>query len=372
MREFTLADIATAGRGFLRRCLLRRKLFGLWMTVCVGVALGYAFLSTPEYEVTTKVLPYRSERSALGSLGGLAGLAGVSIPLGSTAQVVPSDLYPEVAGSMAFRAELAERPIQFSVGRHSYITYFDSIHRPSVVELFSKYVLQAPLTAYAALRSALSPASEAGSPLDAVLDSLGIRKLSAGAVLTLDGMKDRVTTVLNKRTGIISVTVRMPDPVAAADLARLTAEQLTTAIIHYESKKASEQARFLGEQQRASQARYHAAQRALAEFQDRNKSLNSAVRSIEGQRLESEFALASELYRGITTQYEAALVDEREDTPVFTVLEPSVVPNRPSSPRKLRLLVLALLMGVVIPGCWILVSPIRAVDGAAELNPSPR
>jgi uncharacterized protein involved in exopolysaccharide biosynthesis len=368
VREFTLDDIRNSSRTFIRRCVLNRWLFAKWIATCVGCMLVYAFGSTPEYEVTTKVLPYRSERSALGGLSGLAGLAGVSIPMGSSAQVVPSELYPEVASSMAFRVELAERPIQFSNGRYSYLTFFDSIYQPSAVELFSRYVLKAPFTAYASLRSSLSPAADAGLSKSALIDSLGIRTFPAGIVETLDGMKDRVSTVLNKRNGIISVTVRMPDPLAAADLARQTAEQLTAAIIKHESRKASEQARFLGEEQRVATARFHAAQRAFAEFRDRNKSLNSAVRSIELQRLESELTLASELYRGITTQYEAARVDEREDTPVFTVLEPSVVPNRPSSPRKLRLVALALLLGVMIPGSWVLFSLASATGRGMEFD----
>lgn len=344
-REVSLVDLVDFARSTVRSCWARRLMFVRSIGVAVVVVLLYAFGSTREYTVTTKILPYRTERSALGGLSGLAGLAGVSLPLGSAGQVVPADLYPEVASSFSFRSDLAVTPIHFSDASRSYITFFDSVYAPSLVEQSVKYGVMLPLTAYEAIRGKLTPQTNAISAYVGAMDSVGIRSHSRRFVRIVDGMKLRVTTTLNKKTGIISITARMPDPVAAADLARVTADRLTAEIVRFESKKAAEQARFLGEQKDLAERRYRSAQSSVAEFQDRNKSLSSAVSQVELQRLQSDFTLAFDLYKNLATQYESARVKEREDTPVFSVIDPSVVPYAPSSPRKLQLLLLAVLVG---------------------------
>jgi uncharacterized protein involved in exopolysaccharide biosynthesis len=366
--EISLAESVARFRRFLELCWTSRARFVRAWAIATLAAVVYVLGTAKEYTVTTKILPYKSDKGALGSLGGLAGLAGINIPIGMSDQVVPSELYPEVANSFAFRQELSVQPIHFTNGVFTYSSYFDSVYTLSPFQFVKKYVLFAPLTAYGAIRESSSGAT-AGGATSLRIDSLGLRQYSVAEVQRIDEMKARVTTGINKKTGIISIVVTMPDQLAAADLARLATERLASEIIRYESQKASEQARFLGEQQSLAESRYRQAQARLAEFQDRNRTLGAAVPMAELQRLQSDFTLASELYRSITAQYEAAVVKKQEDTPVLTVLEPSVVPNRPSSPRKARTLLLLLVLGTLV----VLVQLVAVFVGSgSELAPGMR
>lgn len=360
LREYGLAEMLVFGSEMASICWARRSLFGKSLAMCLTICMLYLWGSKREYAVTTKILPYSSERSTFDGLSSLAGAAGVNLQLGTSGKVLPTELYTEVANSFAFRSNLAVRQINFSAGHHSYDEYFDSVYRASPIELMTKYVLLLPFTASSALRARLTPSTEASPRNGHLLDSLGIRSHSVAFVKRVEGMKARVEIIQSKKTGIIAVTARMPDPVAAADLARITADQLTAEIIRYESTQAAEQARFLKKQQQSAEIRYKASQRALAEFQDRNKSLSSAVSQIELQRLQSDFSLASDLYKNITNQYEAARVKQFEDTPVLTVLEPSVIPNVPSEPRAIRLVLFSTLLGIIAPGAWLVIAHLAA------------
>ncbi|MEN9839050.1 MAG: hypothetical protein RL177_529, partial [Bacteroidota bacterium] len=137
-------------------------------------------------------------------------------------------------------------------------------------------------------------------------------------------------------------------PVAAAELVKATGEQLMKVVAEYESRKASEQAGFLRRQQQQAEERYRAAQRALAEYQNKNKGTLFATDQIEGQVLNAEFNLASDLYRSITQQLEASLVKEQEDTPVLTILEPAVIPVKPVEPKKSFSLIVAFLLSSIV------------------------
>jgi len=361
--EISLAESIERFRGFVGLCWASRMRFVRAWVIATILAVAYVLGTAKEYTVTTKILPYKSDRGSLGNLGGLAGLAGINIPIGMSDQVVPSDLYPEVANSFSFRRELAVRPLHFANGVYTYSSYFDSVYTLSPLQFMKKYVLFAPLTAYGAIRQASLGAATVPAA-SSLLDSLGLQQISVEEMQRIDDMKSRVVTGINKKTGIISIVVTMPDQLAAADLARLATERLASEIIRYESQKASEQARFLGEQQSLAEVRYREAQTKLAQFQDRNRSLVSAVPMAELQRLQADFTLASEVYRSITAQYEAAVVKKQEDTPMLTVLEPSVVPNQPSSPRKARTLLLLLVLGTLV----VLVQLVAAVAVAGPAS----
>lgn len=342
--EITLSELIERVRAFSLYAWTERRY--IWRSLAVTVPLGLlvAFGSTSEYTASTKILPYRSTGSGTSGLSGLAGLAGIRLPAGASDPTITADLYPEVARTLDFRIAVAETPIRFSSVREpiSTVTYFRDVSRTSVADFVRRYTVGLPSLILSAMRP---------SPNPMVLpDSAGGRKPLAYYDLKylriVQGLDERLTVDINRKTAIITIQGTMPDAYAAADLVKAASERLMERIIDFESRKAGEQRRFVEEEQQRARERFEQAQRQLAMFTDRNRGTLSATAQIEAQRRQSEYNLAFELYRQFSAELEQSRIKQNQDTPVFTVLEQVVVPNTRSSPRRTRDMLAAILLGV--------------------------
>lgn len=345
--ELGLAELIAELRLFARSVWGERTMILRLMGLAAAIGLFVALGSGEEYSAKTRVLPYRSGAGAVGGLSGLAGLAGIRLPAGAADQTITADLYPEVAKSQDFRIIVAETPLFFSsLGRRaSTVEYFRDLRVTPLTELLADYTIGLPGEVSSLLRSS-TPAvrtSEAASDSTPVIASYDRRYLKL--VETLD---KRLSIFIDKKTSVITITGRMPDPYAAADLVRVTSERLMDRIIDYESRKAGEQFRFVNEQYQQAKVRYERAQRELATFADRNRTLMSATSQIDRDRLQRDYDLAFEVYQQFSRELEQARIKMNQDTPVFTVLEQVTVPTDRTSPRRAQIMLVALFLGALV------------------------
>jgi uncharacterized protein involved in exopolysaccharide biosynthesis len=108
---------------------------------------------------------------------------------------------------------------------------------------------------------------------------------------------------------------------------------------------------FIEEQFEEAEQNFRAAQDSLADFQDRNVNIQRRSFEVIEQRLQSEYELAFGLYNTLARRLQEAKIEVQEETPVFRVQEPAMIPGQPSSPSELRTLggslFVGLFMGVV-------------------------
>lgn len=324
----------------------RRSVIRL-MTVALAIGLFVALGSGEEYSAKTRILPYRSGMGSVGGLSGLAGLAGIRLPAGAADQTITADLYPEVAKSQDFRIAVAETPVFFSsLGRSaSTVEYFRDLRKTPLTELIVTYTVGLPGEIASLLRPARAAAPAGGPASDSATKLPSFERRYLKLVKRLD---KRLAISIDKRTSVITINGQMPDPYAAADLVRVTSDQLMRYIIDYESRKAGEQFRFVNEQFQQAKVRYEASQRALASFADRNRVLMSATAQIDRDRLQRDFDLAFEIYQQFSRELEQARIKMNQDTPVFTVLEQVTVPTDRSSPRRGQIVLVSLLVGALL------------------------
>jgi uncharacterized protein involved in exopolysaccharide biosynthesis len=164
---------------------------------------------------------------------------------------------------------------------------------------------------------------------------------------SIGALTKRITTTFERRTGMVTIEVSMPDPVVAATVARLSLEYLTNYITSYRTQKVKNQERFLTQQVEQSRRRYQSAEYELESYRDRNRSLYSGLARIREQRLQAEFLLSQTVYNDLSRQLEQAKIRVQEQTPVFKMLEPPRIPLGPNGPRRLMIILAALAAGVV-------------------------
>ena len=69
---------------------------------------------------------------------------------------------------------------------------------------------------------------------------------------------------------------------------------------------------------------------------------------LQRERIETEYKISSTLYNSLLLKYEEAYIKMQQETPVIKVLEPPVVPNNKSEPKKSIVVLIFLTTGTLI------------------------
>ncbi|NJN27902.1 MAG: lipopolysaccharide biosynthesis protein [Cyclobacteriaceae bacterium] len=308
------------------------------------IGLIIAFGSKVEYEASCKLMPENQEglKPNMGGLGSLAGLAGINLDMGGTNALTP-ELYPEIAKSTPFLIDVWKKPIRFEKQDTlvSSYTFFRDLDRPSFLSLVANYTIGLPIQ----IKSWLSSSEEEN--IETQTKEQQIITLSKVETEYLEEFRERISVDVDAKSGILTLTTEMPDAQAAAEVAQISIELLTQYLIDYKIEKAKVNFDFVQARFDETKADFENAQKRLAIFNDRNRNVSTAYGNIEYERLQNEYNLAFEVYKGLASQLEQAKLKVKEETPVFTVLEPVQVPVAKSSPRRTLILMLSVFFGLV-------------------------
>jgi uncharacterized protein involved in exopolysaccharide biosynthesis len=316
------------------RAIIANLRFILMCSVGFGIAGAiYSLLAQKEFDSKATILPELASSTSLGKIGGLsalAGLAGVDMGAMSSTEAVRPDLYPNVLQSFPFALHILNQPVYISDSQKTM--------------KLSEYYNQLDNKWYSGLKHLLSDVQPTTIPAK---DDPTIQ-LSREQEYMIEWVQERITSVLDRKTGIITINSQMPDATAAAITARLTVEYLKDYVKGYRTEKGRTQVEFLTKQMNRAKAKYQSSEAALAGFKDRNRVLSLQIPRIEEQRIQSDYMLAQSLYNSVVNQLEQAKIKVAEDTPVLKILEPARVPARRSSPRRTLIVLGACVVGFIV------------------------
>lgn len=333
-------------------------------STCIVIGLIIAFTSKVEYEASCKLMPESQEgmKGSLGGLGSLAGLAGIDLGMIGTSGSLSPELYPEIVKSISFQLDLINTPIRFEnldtlISSYSFFTELDS---PSLFGVIMEYTIGLP----GKLKKLFN--SNERKLITASQD--GLVHITKDDSDLLKQYQDRIHISIDDKTGIISVMAEMPDAYAAADVAGLVVKKLTEKVADYKLEKALSNLDFIKDRYLEVEKEYEAKQGALAHFTDRNKNITSSIVQAEYLRLQNEMNITFEVYKGLATQLEQAKIKVKEETPVFTVLEPVKVPVEKSKPKRLIILIGLSFLGFILSLSYILVKHLFQVRWKEAVN----
>lgn len=317
-----------------------RKTILKFLIVFSVLGLFIALFSPKEYTASTIMVPVSSEKTKVGSnLGGLAAMAGIDLKSGDF-QGVPPTLYPKVIQSIPFKKELIETPLNISdvKGKISYREYFQDIYNPGVLVWLKKYTIGLPGVIIKSIRGNKESKPDKGADL---------LFISAKEKELYDRLEDQMQLEVNDKDGYVKLSTSMPEAIAAAQLAQKAQLLLQDRIIDFKSKKAVEQLHFVEERYKEKQEEFRKAEYALANFRDRNKNVISARAATQESRLKADYNLVYGVYSELAKQVEQQKIQVKEDTPVFTIIEPVSVPVVTSKPKRAIILYIWIFIGLV-------------------------
>ncbi|MEL6561618.1 MAG: Wzz/FepE/Etk N-terminal domain-containing protein [Bacteroidota bacterium] len=327
-----------------------RKFIVKVTTVFAVLGVFVALTSKVEYEASCRLMPESQEgiKGSIGGLSGLAGLAGINLNTGSVG-FLPPELYPQLSASTPFQLELIHEPVKFQMldTTVSSFNYFKSLDSPSFLMMLAGYTIGLP--------GKVKKMFKKGKPVVSNV-SHDFIQLSKEDFELIKAFRERMEVVVDPTTGIISVSSQMPDPYAAAQVTDLLVRRLTDRVIQYKLEKVKLNLEFINDRYLEAEEEYELKQKQLARFTDGNRNITSSLKQIEFQRLNNDLSIAFEVYKGLASQLEQAKIKVKEQTPVFTVLEPIRVPEDKSKPQRGLIVVVFVLVGAISSSGYSIIS----------------
>lgn len=315
---------------------IRRNILLLLIVVAIWGVSGilYSFTITKTYTAQTVLLP-EYKLAGSGSFFSMA-LGGSSNNFDGAEKLGP-ELYPSILSTVPFGQYLLKQPIVDVFGS-KYTSYEAYLKRDTTsISWMSK------------IRSVFRPKGNNITNVEPIKltdsDILNLSSQNLGLARTAFAP---VLCNVDSRNGTIVISAEMEDPVVSAEIVEISKKYLMAYVEDYRSSKLEQTTAFLTERVTEAKRSLKNAEYALQSYRDRNRDAYLNVSRIQEQQLESDYVLAQSIYGDLTQRLEQAKIKEKEEKPVFKVLEPTRVPLEKSQPnRKLYGVVFAAVGGFV-------------------------
>ena len=323
-----------------------RKLVFKACGIAALLGLIVAFSIPKEYTTEVMLAPESSVKSTTGSMSALAAMAGINLGSSTGEDALSPELYPDIVGSTPFLLELFDVKVKDQKNEidTTLYAYLDEYQRSP----WWNVVLSAPFKALGWTISLFKDKPEEG---DGKLDPF---HLTLEAEEIASNLRNRISVSVDKKTGVTTLSVTMQDPLISASLTDTVMYCLQNYITNYRTNKARHDLAFTEKLYEEAKADYTEAQKKYAAFADANQNIILLRYKAEQERLQNEMNLAYNVYNQVAQQLQMAKAKVQEITPVYTVVQPAVVPLRASKPSKIMILIgFVFLAGVGSVG-WIL------------------
>jgi len=313
-------------------------------TTLIFMAIGIfiAIFSSKEYKASITIVPQTGGNVKIGgNLSGLAAMAGINLGSSSNDSEIPATLYPQIINSVSFQLELLQTPLTIK-GQDKPITYEDyytNVYSPSILEYLIKYTI--------GLKGIIIKAIKGKSKIQNP-KAKNIIEITYDEKELLEELTDQVTIDIQKKEGYVNISVNMPEALAAAQLTQKAQELLQQYVISFKIKKSRAKLEFIKDRYHEKENEFKKAQQQLAHFRDTNQNLSSALSQTTLQSLQSEYDLIFNVYSELAKQLETQQIQVKEDTPVFTVIKPVLIPLEKSKPKRLMIVFISIVLGGII------------------------
>lgn len=327
--------------------LWAKRIFIIYVTAGFMVlGLLVALFSKKEYTASTIFVPQTSQQRGGSSISSLASLAGINLGQMGGDMLSPT-VYPQLLSNVDLIKELMYTPVKFEEWPEK-ITLYDYYTDPEYNKMtffgaVKKYTIGLPGVIIGAIKGKDEENVDAAG-----LDGLAVyteREYQCKKVLS-----DLISVSINDKDGYIELSVRMPEAVAAAEVATTVFNLLEKYVTEYKIEKAKATLDFVNDRFNEAEEDFEQKQLSYAKFRDANRGQLTATAQITEDRLRKEYDMANTIYTELARQKTQVELQVKEDTPVLSVVQPIVVPFERSKPRRAIILIAFTFLGGCL-GC---------------------
>lgn len=389
-QEISVPELLVKFQKFFRFIRSRQLTVWLWVLAFFILGVVVAVTSEEEYEATNVIISYASASNTASAQAAsrLAGLAGIQLPgaAGAEGPAISELMIPMVLTTYPVAKKLGDKELRFyhdGVVKTG-LEYFSETPNETIFDHIKAWTIQLPsriirwmLELLAGEPTRVQPPDQQSNLSDSRTDTTTTEvspdQNSSDVVASVGQestprlehvfVNSRTSNALSQLTSrvavsvdgnIITVTANMPDPYAAADLAQYSTDILMQELVNFEVRKTEDELKFLEELYGESEEKYFRTLRNLTELQDRLRNITSTTSQVELTKATGENEIARQQFTQITLRLEQAKIKLKEDTPMFAVLNPVQIPQRPSSTSPINVVILFSILGIILGIGWVM------------------
>jgi Uncharacterized protein involved in exopolysaccharide biosynthesis len=319
-----------------RRFIIKISIIGFVIGVIV------AFSIPKEYTTSVILAPEAKPSGPMGNMGALAAMAGVNLQQSSQDAISP-DLYPDILSSTPFIIGLFDVKV-IDERRGINTTLYEYLDKHQKGPWWG-YIFAIPSKIMGLFSSSSDKIKKEINREDV--------KLTHKDYSVLNSIKNRIHVSVDKK-GVITLSSTMQSPDISAFIADTVTSYLQEYIIKYRTHKARQDLVFSEKLYQEAKADYYKAQQEYTTYSDKNLDIVSARYGATKERLQNEVTLAYNVYNQMAQQLQMAKVKVQDTTPVYTIIQPPVIPIIPEKPNK-KLIVLGFIFIAFLGSCvWII------------------
>ena len=328
-----------------------RKIIGIRKTIykaaSIGLIIGViiAICIPKQYTAEVTLSPEMSSNKGTGLSRLAASFLGSDVAMGDGTDALNASLSADIVSSTPFLLELSTMEIPASKGVNMTLnTYLDEEYVP-----WWSYVIGFPSIIIDGAKSLFIEEDEL---VYSNRTNKGVIELSQKESKKIEVLKNTITAIVDKKTSMTTVAVTLQNPKVAAVLADSVVKKLQEYIIDYRTTKAKEDCIYLEKLFKERQQEYYAAQKEYANYIDSHDNIILQSVRAEQERLQNDMSLAYQVYSQVANQLQVARAKVQEEKPVFAVVEPAVVPLKPSGISKKVYVLVFIFLSVCIVMFW--------------------
>ena len=312
----------------------------------IGLIAGFSIPKT--YTASVSFAPETQQKTS-GSVSSIASMMGVNI--NNSVDALSVDMYPDIVHSTPFIVGLFDIPVTFerkdSVINTTLLEYMIKYQRSS----WWSYIKTFPFKLLGWFRSV-----GLENDIDVILPvgEYNINNLPAHERGVVGYFAENIIVNVDKKTGKISMSLRLQDPEVVFIVMKAVTDSLQNYMSEYRTSKSRQDIENLEVICEERKVEYYAAQQAYAQYVDANKSVVRQSSQAELERLQQEMNLAYQVYSQVASQLEGSRIQEQQAKPVFFIIDPISIPLGPSSPNKVKFIIMFTLLFGCCAAVWVL------------------
>ncbi len=313
---------------------------------------GFLILCVPRYYTAlVRMAPEMAGADGGGTLGTLASSFGINLGDMQTTDAISPLLYPDVIESNDFLVGLSQ--IQVTTSDQSIqCSYFDYMSKHYKEPFWTVAKNQT-------LRFFINLVPKKAEIVQSKGSQINPFWMSKYQAIILGRMSQHIACGVDKKTGVISISVKAQDPLVCAQMADSVQAHLQDYIIKYRTSKARIDVDYYQELVDQAKVDYEASVERYSDYCDRHQNVILQSYISERDKLENDMQTRYGAYSTMITHIEAAKAKLQERTPAFTLLQSPTVPVMPAGPKRMFFVVFMVVLAIVITTGIILKEDIK-------------
>lgn len=321
------------------------RVLAAYLAVAAVVGIIVALNTPKQYTSSVVLAPEMSSSMGLGS--GLADMAadfGIDIKSsGKEMDAIYPEIYPELFTSYDFIHSLFDVPIR---------TVKNETARPYIQYLTKEVSIpfwMYPRIWLAKILRKKEDIAGGNGKADKFITSREESELCAG-------ISSNITCLVDKKTSVITLSVKDEDALVCAIMADTIQQRLQTYITKYRTQKARNDYAYYNKLLAEAKVKYDKAQKTYASYCDANQDVLLESFKAKRDELENNMQTAFNNMSQLNTQVQTAEAKIQERTPAFTILSEAKMQHKATSMPRAFIVILWVFAGGFANLLWTLYS----------------